>query len=192
MESTFISSCFIHWGSRNKPYVNVCLSIDQGHLDSYLCSLFTGKWVQCLRWNCFLCSIHAWEEYSRLGTVSCLLESTAAVQTHTFVRWWTCFVRFSQVNVTTDYDETFLSVLYKREIIIVSLKLSYVLWKENGGNVLRTFFQNNGGRSNKCFGRNTLPVALCRYNNNAITLVNFSPARIYPLHNRRSWWCFLY
>lgn len=31
----------------------------------------------------------------------------------------------------------------------------------------------------------TLPVALCSYNNNAITLVNFSPTRIYLLHKRR-------
>lgn len=37
------------------------------------------------------------------------------------------FVRFSQVNVSTDYDESFLSVLYMRDIIIVSLKLTYVL-----------------------------------------------------------------
>lgn len=49
-----------------------------------------------------------------------LWESTAAVQIHTFVRWWTCFVRFPQVNVSTDYDETFLFFLYMREIIIVS------------------------------------------------------------------------
>lgn len=32
----------------------------------------------------------------------------------------------------------------------------------------------------------TLPVALCSYNINAITLVNFSPTRIYLLHKRRS------
>lgn len=60
-------------GKSKQALYNLCLSINQEHLNSYVRSLFTGKRVDSLRWNCFPCSIHAWEEYCRLGPVSCIL-----------------------------------------------------------------------------------------------------------------------
>lgn len=142
------------------------MSFYQSRTLEFVCSFaIHGKTSGQLRWNCFLCSIHAWEEYSRFGPVSCLLGKHGG-------RWNTYFREMMDVFCALFIGKRqwhrlrwnfFLSSIHAWdyysliETVVCTLKIKwrncfpYETWRIilHGG--------NNGGRSKKCFGRNYSP-----------------------------------
>lgn len=103
---------------------DVSLSIS---LQTVFCALFTGK---RLRWNFFICSIRAWNEYRILEIVKYLFgNKTAAAQNLLSSGFGRDFVHLSVIKP-----------------VIVYVELPYVLWKWNGS-LIKPYIYFSFGRN---------------------------------------------